>query len=203
MSREHDPGHPATRPTIKEMPSQTGLDDFAAQDETNPERTPPPFAEHDTAEEGGGEPAGAPVGQFHAHGLEVSMVHERGKSARPGQWRAFEVWTAKSIYAIDGQMTCFGVMDRVSGRADERHAFLGARLMGGERKVEGAMSFSHPLPTPGSEAVFQIKSATRGRYGHTSLVEKVVLRIRVTHAVMDSGDTLWEEITHTFRPPGP
>ncbi len=180
MSNVQDPGHPAHRQTMKEMPSQTGLDDFAEHELTSPDHGPPAAA--------------APLD------IEVALVHERGVSRRPGQWRAFEIWTAKSVYAIDGQMLCFGVMDRKSGLADERHAFLGARLMGGEHKIDGAISFSHPLPTPGSDAIFQIKSPTRGRYGHTSPVEKVVVRIRVTHAPVDSGDTLWEEITQTFRP---
>ena len=182
-----DDDHPAARRTIKEMPSQTGLDDFEEHELTNPEHGPP---------------AAAP-----ALDIEVALVHEKGVSSRPGQWRAFEIWTAKSVYAIDGQMLCFGVMDRKSGHADERHAFLGARLMGGERKEDGALSFSHPLPVPGSDAIFQIKGAakspTRGRFGHTSPVEKVVVRIRVTHAPLESGDKLWEEITQTFRPSTP
>jgi hypothetical protein len=172
---------PAQRRTMKELPSQTGLDDFAEHELTSPEHGPPPEA--------------PPLD------VEVALVHERGVSPRPGQWRAFEIWTAKSVYAIDGQLLCIGVMDRATGQADAQHAFLGARLMGGERKQAGAMSFSHPLPVPGGDAIFQIsKSAMRSRYGHTSAVEKVVVRIRVTHAPVDSGDTLWEEITQTFRP---
>jgi hypothetical protein len=185
MAAVDDPADPAQRRTMKEIPSQTGLDDFDAHELTDPEHHGPPAA--------------APPLD-----IEVALVHERGVSERPGQWRAFEVWTAKSVYAIDGQLHCFGVMDRSSGRADDKHAFLGARLMGGERKIDGSMSFSHPLPTPGSDAIFQIsqtvKGVTRARYGHTSPVEKVVVRIRVTHAPVDSGDTLWEEITQTFRP---
>src|SRR5258708_1991989 len=176
MAAVDDPADPAQRRTMKEIPSQTGLDDFAEHELTDPEHHGPPAA--------------APPLD-----IEVALVHERGVSARPGQWRAFEIWTAKSVYAIDGQLHCIGVMDRSNGRADDKHAFLGARLMGGERKVDGSMSFSHPLPTPGSDAIFQIsqtvKGATRARYGHTSPVEKVVVRIRVTHAPVDSGDTLW------------
>jgi hypothetical protein len=217
-----DPNHPATRRTIKEIPSQTGLDDFDEAELTSPgyaigsvgsvghtaaevaaagtgHDTLPPFDSSDAN----------PVPEI-AHavggipGIEVQLVHEKGLSQRPGQWRVFEIWTAKSVYAVDGNMLCFGVMDRATGRADEQHRFLGARLMGGESKANGSMSFSYPLPTPGGEAVFQIRSATRGRYGHTSPVEKVVLRVRVTHAVVESTDRLWEEITQTFRlPPGP
>ena len=181
---------PSKRLTMKEIPSQTGMDDFDEDIRTQPGHPPPPAAPN--------------------LDIEVALVHERGVSERPGQWRAFEIWTAKSIYAIDGQMLCFGVVDRASGRSDEKHSFLGARLMGGERKQGGAMSFSHPLPVPGGDAIFQIappgatapqgKSGAHGRYGHTSAVEKVVVRIRVSHAPVDSGDTLWEEITQTFRP---
>jgi hypothetical protein len=201
MSTTQDPGHPAHRQTIKEMPSETGMDDFDEHELTSPDLAPAPAPPIGIRPEADEALESAPTGHFQAPGVEIAVVHERGVAARPGQWRAFEIWTAKRVYAIDGQMLCFGVMDRASGRADERHAFLGARLMGGEHKAQGAMSFSHPLPTPGAEAVFQIKSATRGRYGHTSPVEKVVVRIRVTHAPVDNGDTLWEEITHTFRPP--
>jgi hypothetical protein len=201
MSNEHDPGYRATRPTIKEMPSETGLDDFNEHELTNPDASGPPGARGAPAADADDLLDGAATGHYSASGIEVAVVHERGVSERPGQWRAFEIWTAKRVYAIDGQMQCFGVMDRATGRADERHAFLGARLMGGEHKLDGAMSFSYPLPTPGSEAVFQIKSATKGRYGHTSPVEKVVMRIRITHADAKNGDRLWEDITHTFRPP--
>ena len=216
-----DPNHPATRRTIKEIPSQTGLDDFDEAELTSPgyaigsgghptatttilegspgHDTVPPFDSSDATPRPEILPpvAGVP-------GIEVVLIHEKGLSETPGTWRVYEIWTAKSVYAIDGQMLCLGVMDRVTGRADEKHRFLGARLMGGEAKSNGGMSFSYPLPTPGAEAVFQIKSATRGRYGHTSPVEKVVLRVRVTHAVLESTDRLWEEITQTFRlPPGP
>ncbi len=205
MSNTHDPGHPATRATIKEMPSETGLDDFdelTNPDASGPQATPTPQIEPaaDATNDDDVLDAAA-TGHYSSSGVEVAVVHERGVSERPGQWRAFEIWTMKRVYAIDGQMQCFGVMDRATGRAVERHAFLGARLMGGERKDDGAMSFSYPLPTPGSEAVFQIKSATKGRYGHTSPVEKVVVRIRITHTDGASGDHLWEEITHTLRPP--
>jgi hypothetical protein len=173
--------HRANRPTMKQVPSQNGLDDF--DEPTNPDHGPPPAAE--------------------TLGIETVLIHERGVGSRPGQWRAFEIWTSKSIYAIDGQMLCFGVMDRVTGKVDQKHAFLGARLMGGEQKTGKALNFSHPLPVPGSDAIFQIKSPMKGRYGHTSPVEKVVVRIRVTHAPapMDTGDKMWDTITQTFRPP--
>jgi hypothetical protein len=196
MDTPRPPGAKPGRTTIREFPSETGLDDFDEHELT--------AVDPMQAVSQGGETLEDPLDVLPEEAppaVEVAVIQEHGVSARPGQWRAFEVWTGNRVYAIDGHMTCFGVMDRSTGKPDQKHAFLGARLMGGERRDGTTMSLSYPVPTVGSEAVFQVKSGTRGRYGHTSPVEKVVLRIRVTLATFDDPESMWEEITHTFRKP--
>jgi hypothetical protein len=193
------------RITIREFASQTGLDDFDEDELTNVDKKRALGSEshpdEPTLDDPHGQVGTPPPEPMFPSGIEVVLVQEHGVSQRPGQWRAFEVWTSKRVYAVDGSMVCFGVMDRATGQPDPKHAFLGARLMGGEKREEGGMRLTHPLPTPGTEAVFQIKSATKGRYGHTSTVEKVVARIRVTVARIDDPDTMWEDITTSFRKP--
>ena len=185
------------RITIREIPSETGLDDFDEHELTavDPMQAAQ-LAAHEPSLEDALDSLPEPP-----PAVEVAVIQEHCVSARPGQWRAFEVWTHNRVYAMDGHMTCFGVMDRSTGKPDLKHAFLGARLMGGERRDGTTMSLSYPLPVPQSEAVFQVKSGTRGRYGHTSPVEKVVVRVRVTLATIADPESMWEEITHTFRKP--
>jgi hypothetical protein len=183
-----DGSPPHLRPTIKAMDATGEFEDAEA---TRPEgKTLDPDAT--------GEDLQPPP--LH-HEVEVQVIHERS-AGRPSEWRAVEIWTSNRIYAVDGHMRCIAVLDRGTGHPDDKHSFLGARLMGGEHKDgDGNMAFSHPLPTPGHEAVFQSASPTRGRYGHTSPVERVILRIRVTHASLDAeeSDGVWDEITSTSR----
>jgi hypothetical protein len=200
MDERPKPRSPA-RITVREYASQTGLDDFDEDVRTNVAAKRRLDVDEPTLDDPHEKlRAGAQVG-FPA-GLEVAIVEEHAVSARPGQWRAVEVWTANRVYAIDGNMTCFGVMERASGQVDERHTFLGARLMGGEVRDAGSMKMTHPLPVPGTEAVFQVKSGTKGRYGRTSKVERVVLRIRATLAIIDNPEAMWEDITTMFKRPG-
>jgi hypothetical protein len=204
MSDRRRPG----RITTREFASQTGMDDFDEEELTNADHASrlTSHADEQTLDDPHGMRAGSTgdtdAGPYFPAGIEVAIVREHGVSKTPGQWRAYEVWTGNRVYAVDGHMTCFGVMDRATGKPDPNHAFIGARLMGGEKRDDGALQLAFPLPTPGTEAVFQLKSGTKGRYGHTSRVEKVVVRIRVTMAQLDNPESMWEEITSTFRKPG-
>jgi hypothetical protein len=181
---------PHSRPTIKALDAPGEFEDVEA---TRPEGK---VLDADTTGDTGVDVDPPPL----AHEIEVHVIHERS-GGRPSPWRAVEIWTENRIYAVDGSMRCVAVIDRGTSHPDDKHSFLGARLIGGEHKDgEGNMAFSHPLPTPGHEAVFQVASATRGRYGHTSPVERVLLRIRVTHASLEGEtDAVWEEITSTAR----
>jgi hypothetical protein len=100
-------------------------------------------------------------------------------------------------------MTCVEVLDRQSGRPDADHHFVGARLGGGQRKEGTQLRLSHPFPIPGTEAVFKLPPGRQGRFGQTSKVEKVVLRLRVANIPLLDAEPIWEEITGrwSLRPP--
>jgi hypothetical protein len=136
-------------------------------------------------------------GALRPDGIEVDLIHEQD-APEAGRWRACEVWTQKSIYAIDAALRCIAVLDRQSGKADARHRFVGARLMGGEQKEGGRRTFSYPFPVPGGDAVFQLATTQAGVFGHTSPVERVLMRVRITHADIPDSDTLWADLGRTL-----
>jgi hypothetical protein len=125
-------------------------------------------------------------------GLELRLVHD---SSEPQ--RAVELWTSRTIYWLDAERRCIAILDRQSGRADLEHSFLGARLAGGEdRDGQGALSLADPYPLPGMKAVFLLQFGEKHRYGRTSTVEGVIVRVRVTNVSSeDEKEPTWDVIT--------
>jgi hypothetical protein len=125
-------------------------------------------------------------------GLELRLVHD---SKEPH--RAVELWTSRTIYWLDAERACIAVIDRQSGKFEEEHSFLGARLAGGEeRDGAGALSLAHPYPLPGMRAVFLLQFGEKHRYGRTSVVENVILRVRVTNVnTEEDKEPTWDAIT--------
>ena len=121
----------------------------------------------------------------------------RWRSARKS-WRALEIWTKNRIYSVDSAMVCIEVIDRDSGRPDTSHHFVGARLGGGQRRRGAVSSFPIRLPVPGTEAVFKLPPGRQGRFGQTTKVERVVLRLRVSNVPVLDAEPIWEEITHRW-----
>jgi hypothetical protein len=81
------------------------------------------------------------------------------------------------------------VLDRDSGKPHPDHPMIGARLGGGRWKSRDRSGISYPLPLPGGEAM--LVQGRRG--GSTSLVERVILRIRVVNTT-DEPQQTWEDI---------
>jgi hypothetical protein len=131
--------------------------------------------------------------------IEVVLVDEDKPESANNRWRAVEIWTRNRIYALDATMTCFAVIDRATGRAEATHSFVGARLGGGQRREGGYLRIAHPFPVPGTEAVFKLPTGKRGPFGQTSVVERVVLRIRVTTAALLQAEPAWDEITGKYN----
>jgi hypothetical protein len=205
------------QPVAEASPAEARLlDELAPPDET---AAPDEALEHrSTSRYATVDPEGAPPppqrrggGQLRPDNVEIDLVQVDDAADMDGRWRTLEIWTQKSVYAVDADLRCFAVIDRASGNADTRHRFIGARLMGGEHKSDGQRAFSYPVPVPGGDAVFQIISTSSkpgvhaGAFGHTSAVERVLLRIRVTRVptastptVAGSTDALWADIRKTL-----
>ena len=133
--------------------------------------------------------------------IEVEAVNERGPMKKGGRWRTLEIWTKNRVYSVDAAMTCIEVINRASGRPDEDHPLLGGRLAGGQRKEGQRMRLAHPFPVPGTEAVFKLPAGRTGRFGQTSKVERVVLRVRVADVPLLDSQPLWEDIAARFSAP--
>jgi hypothetical protein len=145
------------------------------------------------------EPAAPPA-------IEVEVVTERGPMKKGGRWRMLEIWTKNRVYSVDAAMNCIEVINRASGRPDEDHPLLGGRLAGGQRKEGQRMKLAHPYPVPGTEAVFKLPPGRTGRFGQTSKVERVVLRVRLADVPLLDSQPLWEDLAARFSslpPPGP
>jgi hypothetical protein len=128
--------------------------------------------------------------------VEVQLVHEnRISAAKCTPWRAVEIWTRNNVYYLDSGMTCIEVVNRATGRSEAQHSLLGARLSGGQHREGNVLEISHPLPVPGAEAMFQHPSKKHVRFGQTSTVERVVLRVRMSTVAVEDGQPFWEEIT--------
>lgn len=126
--------------------------------------------------------------------VEVEVLRERTRTPRPQAFPGcFEIWTQNHVYALDARMRCVEVRTPQSNELRAEHPFLGARLVGGQAQDE-AMEMSHPLPRPGSCAVFELKKKNRRHFVRTSPVERVVLRLRIV-TIADGADVpSWEDV---------
>jgi hypothetical protein len=128
-------------------------------------------------------------------GLEVVIV-PRGRAAGLADgapWHFVQLWTQKRIYAIDLSMVCVGVFDRVTGKEDRRHVLLGGRLTGGQHTESGTVKMVYPLPVPGTQGVFEL-TGPNGSHGHTSTLERVLLRLPAITVTPRGARQTWEAI---------
>ena len=113
---------------------------------------------------------------------------------------AYEIWTRNRVYNLDASLQCFDVIDLATGTSNERHPFVGARLVGGQlREREGEHAeLSFPLPAPGSDAVFQkTDEQQRIRLAVTSSVTRVILHVHRVEVRGPERDHAWGRITRT------
>lgn len=118
-----------------------------------------------------------------ADGIQMTVVHDEPPAAGTRR-RVVEIWTAKRVYGLDENHVCVSVLDRETSKEEATHAFMNARLVGGQLKELEGMSVSHPLPLPGMNAVFEVKNA-KARFGTTTKVERVVMRVMMTNVTLD------------------
>lgn len=136
--------------------------------------------------------------------VEVVHVTERGSpQLLAGPWRTYEIWTQRSVYALDATLECVEVVNRATGQATTRHKIVGSRLMGGKLRRDGdrRMEVSHPLPRKGANAVFENRVGKRVSFSETSPVTRIVLRLRVVDIAPDEPQPQWEDLTGSHRVP--
>ncbi len=110
--------------------------------------------------------------------------------------RAYEIWTKNRVYGLDGGLECIEVIDLATGRSNPKHAFLGARLVGGQTRNGNQNELSFPLPTPGGEAVFQkLDTNNRIKLSVTSRVTRVILHVHRVKVESAQRDGAWGKIT--------
>lgn len=109
---------------------------------------------------------------------------------------SYEIWTKNRVYNLDTALTCTEVIDLSSGASDEKHQLIGAQLVGGQRRSEDGNELSYPLPTPGTDAVFQ-KSDPKGRVRliMTSKVTRVILHVQCVKVSSEKAEHTWDQIT--------
>lgn len=129
--------------------------------------------------------------------VEVDVSYEQGVSPSAEPLRvAVEVWTQNNVYAMDARMRCVTVRSQEDKALVEDHPFLGTRLVGGQIKGEGSVEMSYPLPRPGSFAVFEGRRGKKRRFSRTSVVERVVLRLRVVTVTGPDATPSWEHLVN-------
>jgi hypothetical protein len=114
--------------------------------------------------------------------VEVECVDQSGlEMQQSDSCPLFEIWTRNRVYHIDTALVCIAVVTRATGAVEGTHPLRGARLTGGERRHKDShhLEVYFPLPAPGSEGVFRTDVGTQpGRFTKTSVIERVVLRLR-------------------------
>ncbi|MBK6811822.1 MAG: hypothetical protein IPG81_23625 [Sandaracinaceae bacterium] len=132
------------------------------------------------------------------HGVELELVRESGApQLLQGHWRAVEVWTANTIYALDAGLVCVSVLDRASYRSKDDHEMLGATMLGGQERGPGGKvtTVSHPLPRVGASAVFSKKVGNRTSISETSPVLRVIYRMRIVEVSRPGGELDWSDVS--------
>ncbi len=111
---------------------------------------------------------------------------------------AYEIWTKNRVYNLDISLTCTEVIDLSTGATDDRHQLIGAQLVGGQRRSDDGNELSYPLPTPGTDAVFQ-KPDPKGRVRliMTSKVTRVLLHVQCVKVIPENAEHTWDQITNS------
>jgi hypothetical protein len=125
------------------------------------------------------------------HPVEVLIVREEAvRDAPRSPWRAYEIWTMNRVYGLDATFRCVEVLDRTTGKIDPESTMIGARFGGGRRQRGNAVVYSYPFPLEGSEAMF----IRENKYGCTSPVERIVVRVREFRVRSVDAPPSWEEL---------
>jgi hypothetical protein len=139
----------------------------------------------------------------HMPGLEVDVVDTDDITAKG--WPAIEVWTEPRVYHMDAAHTCFAVLDRRTGEPKVGHQLVGTRLCGGQRGLGRSVWLCHPLPLPGTVAVFERRDGARSVFLMSTPVERVIVRVGSRVVPSESAEATWNAIKNERQggEPGP
>lgn len=184
----HEPTPSRPRPPPPERSAESTAAGPPADFQLSPKKRrstrPPPAA-------GGGRPT------IEVEVRRVSNVATRGRRVPT----IYEIWTKNRVYALDAELKCIEVIDLSTGQSDSRHPFLGASVVGGQRKVKDANELTFPLPTPDAEAVFQVVTPNgRTQLMVTSKVTRVILHVQVVKLSPKQSEAAWDTITSSRNP---
>ena len=127
--------------------------------------------------------------------IDIEFVQQRGPALPQAMWGMLDIFTKNRIYRVNSTMTCIEVIERKTGARSKSHPMLGARMGGGQRRIDNRVEVADPIPVPGMDVVFK---QAGGRFGQTSRVERVVVRVRVSAFRVGDSEPSWEEITGQF-----
>lgn len=128
--------------------------------------------------------------------MQVEVRYSCGPTRAPDpSQRWLEVWTSNTVYMLDQHMCCVEVLSADGGTAISDHSFVGAKLVGGQRRGPDGIEVSYPLPKPGAAAVFEIKRGLKRRFSRTSAVKRVVAQLNVVQVPADGSAVSWDEIS--------
>ncbi|MDI7269180.1 MAG: hypothetical protein QME96_14415 [Myxococcota bacterium] len=137
--------------------------------------------------------------------IELTIVRRTGTSHSDAgeEWVAAEIWTHNRIYLLNGRMRCIAVVARTTGRREPQNAFIGSWLNGGQRRSPERVELSQPFPVPGMRAVFRHGDGPGGRkrFGETSEVDRVVVRLGITVLNTDDVAESHHDLTARFFMP--
>ncbi len=141
-------------------------------------------------------PGGMPVEPPERPPIEVEVRKISSASVLGKRTQAaYEIWTKNRVYSLDVALGCVEVIDLASGRSEKKHPFIGARLVGGQCRTDTGNELTFPLPTPGSEAVFQsVDAHNRVRLSVTSKVTRVILHVQRVQVGSDQKESTWDQI---------
>ncbi|RLB45017.1 MAG: hypothetical protein DRJ42_30860 [Deltaproteobacteria bacterium] len=117
-------------------------------------------------------------------------------------WRAIDVVTKNTIYALDARLRCSALFERASGAQQEGHLFEGALLVGGAKRADDGrlLAVAHPLPEAGMSAVFEGERAGKRWHNETSEVIRIIIRQRVvTFEGAREREPSWDDLTGKRR----
>jgi hypothetical protein len=152
---------------------------------------PPLPKERETEREDDALPARPRAAKSDEHPVEVVVVREDAvRDAPRSPWRAYEIWTMNRVYGLDATFKCIEVLDRTTGNLETDSTMIGARFGGGRRQRGNAVIYSYPFPLAGAEAMF----IRENKYGCTSTVERIVVRVREFRVRAVDAPPTWEEL---------
>ena len=135
--------------------------------------------------------------------LEVQITRVRGAPGRAmveeseGGAHVFEIWTRNTIYLCDATFVCVEIRDRVTNKAELKHAVLGAKLLGGHKRYAKTLHLVRPLPLPGTQAVFLRQNVRRDAQAYTSAVERVVFNYHAVALELSTDpQDAWADVTN-------